>query len=280
MSAEEYPDRRDEPAATAASSVADELLSLIMGELAPGASLPSEADLAERYDVSRLTVREAVKMLAGRGLLELARGRRAVVREPDGSAFGDFLSSIVQYDPKGLFDLVEVRVALELQSVALASKKASRAGLSAIENTIAQMREAAAAMKSEPDREAAERRYHEADVGFHEALALASGNRILTYLFEAMASPLQESFYLTRRGHELRGLQPDHTIASHQTILQFVREGNARGATEAMRTHLEDAEKGIRLAVSARLSATAVGRSQAHSQARGVIASPPGRRAG
>ena len=102
---------------TAASSVADELLALIMGQLAPGASLPSEADLAERYDVSRLTVREAVKMLAGRGLLELARGRRAVVREPDGSAFGDFLASIIQYDPKGLFDLVEVRVALEMQSV-------------------------------------------------------------------------------------------------------------------------------------------------------------------
>lgn len=101
MAKEVGEDRRDEPQATAASSVADELLALIMGQLAPGASLPSEADLAERYDVSRLTVREAVKMLAGRGLLELARGRRAVVREPDGSAFGDFLSSIIQYDPKG-----------------------------------------------------------------------------------------------------------------------------------------------------------------------------------
>jgi DNA-binding FadR family transcriptional regulator len=247
-------DRREEGPVTAASNVADELMALILGELAPGASLPSEADLAERYDVSRLTVREAVKMLAGRGLLELARGRRAVVREPDGSAFSDFLASIVQYDPKGLFDLVEVRVALELQSVALASKKASRAGLAAIENTIEQMRLAAADMKAEHDREAAERRYHDADVGFHEALALASGNRVLTYLFEAMASPLQESFYLTRRGHELRGHTPEHTIAAHQAILKFVREGNSRGATEAMRTHLEDAEKGIRLAVSARMS--------------------------
>src|SRR6202000_2611464 len=102
---------------------------LILGELAPGASIPSEAELAERYDVSRLTVREAVKMLAGRGLWELARARRAVVREPDGSAFGDFLASIVQYDPKGLFDLVEVRTALEIPSVTLAAQSASRAGL-------------------------------------------------------------------------------------------------------------------------------------------------------
>ena len=242
----------EQPPVTAASSVADGLLALIMGELAPGASLPSEADLAERYDVSRLTVREAGKMLAGRGLLELARGRRAVVKEPDGSAFGDFLSSIVQYDPKGLFDLVEVRAALEIQSVTLASKKASRAGLAAIENTLEAMRAAAADMKSGHDPEGAERRYHQADVGFHEALALASGNRILTYLFEAMASPLQESFYLTRRGHELRGHSPEHTIAAHQAILKFVREGNARAAAEAMRTHLDDAERDIRTALGSR----------------------------
>jgi DNA-binding FadR family transcriptional regulator len=246
-------DRRDEPPVTAASSVADELMTLILGELAPGASLPSEADLAERYDVSRLTVREAVKMLAGRGLLELARGRRAVVREPDGSAFGDFLTALIPYDPEGLFDLVEVRGALEIQSVTLAARRASRAGLAAIENTIEAMRLAAADLRAGHDPEAAERRYHDADVGFHEALALASGNRILTYLFEAMASPLQESFQLTRRGHELRGLTPEHTIDAHRTILEFVREGNGRGAAEAMRTHLEDAERDIRLALGSRL---------------------------
>ncbi|MEO8882675.1 MAG: FadR/GntR family transcriptional regulator [Devosia sp.] len=243
---------RDDAPVTAASSVADELLALIMGELAPGASLPSEGDLAERYDVSRLTVREAVKMLAGRGLLELARGRRAVVREPDGSAFGDFLAQLIQYDPKGLFDLIEVRTALELQSVSLAAKKASRAGLAAIESTIEAMRLAAIDMRAGADPEAAERRYHDADVGFHEALALASGNRILTYLFEAMASPLQESFYLTRRGHQLRGHAPEHTIAAHQTILKFVRQGDGRGAAEAMRTHLEDAERDIRIALGSR----------------------------
>jgi DNA-binding FadR family transcriptional regulator len=245
-------DRRDEPTVTAASSVADGLLALIMGELTPGASLPSEADLAERYDVSRLTVREAVKMLAGRGLLELARGRRAVVREPDGAAFGDFLNSLIQYDPKGLFDLVEVRVALEIHSVTLAAKRASRAGLAAIESTIEAMQVAAADLKAGNEPDAAELRYHQADVGFHEALALASGNRILTYLFEAMASPLQESFYLTRRGHELRGHTPELTLAAHRAILKFVREGNARGAAEAMRTHLEDAERDIRAALGSR----------------------------
>ena len=76
---------------SAVERVVGRLMELILGELAPGTRLPSEAELARQYEVSRLTVREAVKVLAGRGLLEVSRGRRAVVREPDGSAFGDFL---------------------------------------------------------------------------------------------------------------------------------------------------------------------------------------------
>src|SRR5215217_5610484 len=114
---------------------------MILGELMPGTSLPSEAELAARYDVSRLTIREAVKLLEGRGLLTIARGRRAVVREPDGAAFADFLTSVIRYDPKGLFDLVEVRLSLEVQSATLAAKRATRAGIAAIEGELQGMRD-------------------------------------------------------------------------------------------------------------------------------------------
>jgi len=101
---------RDEGAApTATATVAEALAQMVLGELAPGMSLPSEGDLATRFEVSRLTVREAVKMLAGRGLLDVGRGRRAVVRESSGAAFSDFLSQLIKNDPKGLFDLIELR---------------------------------------------------------------------------------------------------------------------------------------------------------------------------
>src|SRR5215217_3992477 len=151
---------------------------MILGELAPGASLPSEAELAARYDVSRLTIREAVKLLEGRGLLTIARGRRAVVREPDGAAFADFLTSIIRYDAKGLFDLVEVRLSLEVQSATLAAKRATRAGIAAIESALAGMRDNLVPLGEDlsPEQEAA---FHGYDVGFHEAIALASGNRVL-----------------------------------------------------------------------------------------------------
>ncbi len=245
-------ERRDEPPVTAASSVADELLALIMGQLAPGASLPSEADLAERYDVSRLTVREAVKMLAGRGLLDVGRGRRAVVIEPTGIAFSDFLSMVIHNDTKGLFDLIEFRISLEVQSATLAAKRATRAGIAALENAIQGMRDAAEDGKKGIDAEGSEQRFHQHDVGFHEAIALSSGNRLISYLFEAMATPLQRSFSLSRRGHDARGHTVHDTLAAHEAILEAIRAGNPKAADAAMRAHLQDTERDIRSALSTR----------------------------
>ncbi|HVT54294.1 MAG TPA: FadR/GntR family transcriptional regulator [Dongiaceae bacterium] len=235
---------------SAVQRVVGRLMDLILGELAPGTRLPSEAELARQYDVSRLTIREAVKVLAGRGLLEVSRGKRAVVREPDGSAFGDFLMAAMKHDAKGLFDLIEVRHALEIQSATLSAKRVNRAGLAAIEAALDGMREAAGRMRRGPDKAAAEHRFHDCDVGFHEALALSSGNRMLAYLLEAMAAPLRESFHLSMRGHRLRGRGPDETIAAHEKILEEVKSGDTRGAGQAMRAHLRDAERDVRAALS------------------------------
>lgn len=230
--------RPDQP--SAANVVADDLADMILTSMPPGTSLPSEAELAERYAVSRLTIREAVKLLAGRGLLELARGKRAMVREPDGAAFADFLLSLLHNDSKGLFDLVEVRLSLEVQAATLAAKRASRAAIAAIENALQGMRDAQAA--ADPEGEA---RFHDFDVGFHEAVALASGNRILGYLFEAMAGPLRNGIQISRQGHANRGHTLADTIEHHQRILDAIRTGNSRAAAEAMRLHLKDTERDI-----------------------------------
>jgi|SRR5690554_1892475 len=241
------PARDDQP--TAAGAVAEHLAQMILGELTPGSSLPSEAALATRYAVSRLTIREAVKLLEGRGLLEIARGRKAVVREPDGAAFADFLTSIIRYDPKGLFDLVEIRLSLEVQSATLAAKRANRAGIAAIESELQGMRDTAGA-PGQPMSDDQELSFHTHDVGFHEAVALASGNRILGFLFEAMAQPLREGFFISRRGHEKRGHTRHDTIEAHQRILDCIKAGNGRAAAEAMRLHIKDTERDIRVALS------------------------------
>src|SRR5690606_8972600 len=147
-----------------------------------------------RFSVSRLTVREAVKMLAGRGLLDVARGRRAVVREPTGTAFADFLSTSIHSDPKSLFDLIELRMSIEVQSATLAARRANRAALAALDTALQGMRAAAADGQAGSDSDSSEQRFHAHDVAFHEAIALASGNRLISYLYEAMTEPLQRSF--------------------------------------------------------------------------------------
>jgi GntR family transcriptional repressor for pyruvate dehydrogenase complex len=238
--------RTDQP--TAAMTIADALAREILSEMSPGVSLPSEAELAARYDVSRLTIREAVKLLEGRGLLAIARGRKAVVREPDGAAFADFLTSVIRYDSKGLFDLVEVRLALEVQSATLAAKRATRAGIAAIESELQGMRDTVG-IPGEPMTHEQEVGFHTHDVGFHEAVALASGNRVLGFLFEAMARPLREGFFISRRGHEQRGHSLHDTIEAHQRILDCIKAGNGRTAAEAMRVHLKDTERDIRVAM-------------------------------
>jgi len=233
-----------------AISVADRLTQHVLGTMTPGMRLPSEADLAERYGVSRVTMREAVKMLAGRGLLDVARGRRAIVRQPDGSVFAEFLTSLLRSDPKCLFDLIQVRRSLEVQSVTLAARHASRAGIMAAEAALDRMRAAAAEAGRSGADPAAQTRFHQADADFHEALALSSGNRVLSYLFEGMALPLRESFYASHRGQQLRGLSLADSVTAHAHILACVSSGDVKGASDAMSKLIDDAERDIRAAYS------------------------------
>jgi DNA-binding FadR family transcriptional regulator len=220
--------------------------------MAPGAILPSEADIASEFSVSRLTVREAFKILAGRGLIDIGRGRRAVVREPSGGALSDFLMTIINSDSKGLFDLIEMRMAIEVLAATLATKRASRATIVALETAVQGMRDAVEAGRQGRE-EDSEKHFHDHDLHFHETIALSSGNRLVSYLFEAMTGPLQRSFSLSRRGHQLRGGTVEDTLGAHNAILEAMRTGDSKATAAAMRHHLEETELDIRFALGAGL---------------------------
>ena len=236
--------------ASAATSVADELGARIVQDLRPGAQLPSEAEMAADFGVSRITIREALKILSGRGLVSLARGKRAVVTQPDGAMFGAFLTSLIKSDPKSLFDLLQVRRALEVQSVILAIRHASRAGLAAVEAALNAMQAAALEMEGggvpQPD---SERAFNLADVRFHEALALCGGNRVLTYLFEAMESALYEAFSTSHRGQRLAGQTMENLCQAHNLVFQHVSAREEKAAVEAMNAILDNAETNLRAAL-------------------------------
>jgi GntR family transcriptional repressor for pyruvate dehydrogenase complex len=214
---------------------------MTLDRLRPGDVLPSEGQLAQTLSVSRLTIREAVRVLEARGLLDLRKGRRAVVRAQNGVLAGEYFRIAVRSDPRALFDLLEVRVALEVHCATLAAQRASSA-------TCAPIAQAMQGMLSSSDAAA----FHDADVRFHEAVAAASGNSMLAQLIEGLAEPLRLSRQHSYRGrtNEGRGLEP--VIQHHQAILDAVMHRDPAAAATAMRRHLRAAEHDLRASLDPR----------------------------
>lgn len=227
---------------TALAYVIRELEELIVGQHEAGDQLPAESALATRYGVSRLTIREALKVLAGQGLVELSRGRRPTVRQADSSVMSRFLAIAIRRDPRAVLELHSIRRPLEVLSAGEASKRASRAALAAVSSSLDDMERAALALDGT---EASIRRYNSADVGFHEALALASGNQMLALILESLAESLHHSFSQSFEGFMDSGRDILEAVADHRAILERVTAGDSAGAERAMRSHLDGAERDL-----------------------------------
>jgi GntR family transcriptional regulator, transcriptional repressor for pyruvate dehydrogenase complex len=225
-----------------------EALEQMVGDLEPGAALPSEAEIASGLGVSRLTVREAIKGLQARGLVEIRRGRRPTVAFPNARPIGDFLTAMIRHDPRQLLDLLEVRLALEVQTATLAATRANRASIDAMELALEDMRRNSS--ESDPDA------IHAADIRFHVALAGASGNQLLSFLIEAMETPLHASRMQSLRGHLVRGGTVGDVIEQHERILERVIKRDAKGAGAAMKEHLAQTARDLRAAFAFDLRGT------------------------
>ncbi|WP_396667595.1 FadR/GntR family transcriptional regulator [Microbacterium sp. R86528] len=224
------------PGETALAYVLRELEELIIGETEAGDQLPAEATLAEQLGVSRLTIREGLKVLAGQGLVELSRGRRPTVRHPDSTVMSRFLSVAIRRDSRAVLELLSIRRSLEVLSAGEAAKRANRAALSGMSNALDEMQRAAEALDGSAESIA---RYNSADVSFHESLALASGNQMLALLLESLAESLHHSFSQSFAGFMATGGDIDDAVDEHRQIYALVAAGDAAGAERAMRRHLE-----------------------------------------
>ncbi|MBC6459693.1 FadR family transcriptional regulator [Actinomadura sp. HBU206391] len=224
-------------------AVLQRLEDLIFSELNPGSELPSESALAVQLGVSRLTVREATKALQARGLLDVRQGRRPVVAHPSAGPIDDYFTSAVRRDPRRLMDLLEVRQALEVHIASLAALRAGRASITALESALAAMREVAGDIGDTGA-------IHDADLRFHEGLAAATGNQMLSFLLEGMEGPLHAGRMRSLRGHLARGGTVEDVIEQHARILDRVRDRDPAGAAAAMRDHLEQTARDLRAALT------------------------------
>ncbi|MCU1439277.1 MAG: FadR family transcriptional regulator [Rhodoglobus sp.] len=215
--------------------VVERVENLVFDELEPGHELPSEGALAQDLGVSRLTVREGMRQLSARGLIEVHNGRRPIVASPNGKGIGDFFRNAIRRDPRALLDLLEVRQALEVHIALLAARNTSRSSITAMQAAIEDMRSGI----EDPDA------FNEADVHFHELLAAATGNQMLTTLIEELSDSQRSSRVQSLVGHTKLGRQLDEVLQQHTAILECVERRDESGAAAAMRRHLRSTGKDL-----------------------------------
>jgi GntR family transcriptional regulator, transcriptional repressor for pyruvate dehydrogenase complex len=230
--------------ATLTDQAVELLESFILDQaLPPGALLPSQGALAEQLGVSRLVIREATRTLEARGLLETAQGRRLAVAAPSPAALSHLLDLAIRRDGDALFDLIDVRLAIEVHAARLAAERATVADLDAMEAAILAMEE----LQSDDPHALVQ-----VDLDFHFGLVRAAGNDLLRVLVEALADPLWASRVQSFKGLRKRGLDIDVVVAAHRGILDALRTGDPEGAARAMEEHLRETLEDLRAAIGFR----------------------------
>lgn len=190
------------------------------GEFPVGARLPGERELAERFNVSRVTIREAeialealgwISIKTGSGVYVLSRDAHGVGRLPDVTAF----------------DLTAARAVIEAEAAALAAANIDEAGLAELEILIAAMSD-----PSSSDAEAAV-----ADQKFHEAIARISGNPVVEHCIKLIwrmrnELPKVKQVYASVCHHDW-----DSRTHEHVAILSALRNRDPQASRAAMRDH-------------------------------------------
>ena len=201
------------------------------GELRPGDRLPPERDLAKLLGVSRPTLRAGIRSLAAVGVLQSRQGAGTFVVKADGPPSLDsnplrLMASLHGFTSAEMF---EARQSLEMAVAGLAAERATSEQMATMAEEIAGMY----ASLDEPEQFL----FH--DMRFHQTVAAASGNRILTSLMNMVATILFDARSKTiKRAKDLK-----ESAEMHRKIYRAIREHNSEAAREAMRDHLMLAQR-------------------------------------
>lgn len=207
--------------------IAEQIESRILsGELQSGDRLPTERELSEQFHASRTAVREAMKSLAQKGLVNMRPGRGTIVIDGTTQAVRHSLDLMMKFGQAGdSTNLVEVRGIFEPEIAALAAARAT-------DEEIAAMREAVAIMDANLTNADL---YIRADNDFHQALAKATQNSLILTLVNSIV------FLLSEQRKQIFTVDggPERGQVHHKHILETIIHHDPEAAREAMRAHLQ-----------------------------------------
>jgi len=214
------------------SQVAEQIQQLILSrQLKPGDRLPTERELGETFQVSRTVIREAIRVLEARGLVESQTGSGTYVRAIKGEEVANSLGMYITTQGRffSLESLMEVRRVLEIQVVRLAAQRATESDINHLESILQNM------CRSVNDVDA----FSRWDLEFHLQLARASGNSLFVILLEPLTEAL---FELIWTGSSTPGAA-EEACAYHRRVLEFVKDRQSEKAADAMREHLDQSQR-------------------------------------
>ena len=213
--------------ARASSSIADQIRTAIVGgRLREGERLPPERELAEQFGVSRVTVRDALRVLEAMGLVEVRVGARggAFVTVPTGSLVGQTMSDMLLMQAISPEDIVEARLVVELGTVTLACARATDQELAALRDLEERAIEAIR-----------DRSYtRELSWEFHSLLADAAHNAAVEGLTSSFRSTLSMHPIRTREGSRAHA----RSVEEHGRILEALERRDGAAARREMAHHL------------------------------------------
>jgi GntR family transcriptional regulator, transcriptional repressor for pyruvate dehydrogenase complex len=207
-----------------------ERLTTQIEELGPGDALPPERELMQQFAVGRSSVREALRMLESRGLIE-SRGSGAFVVSAWRNPFMESLGMLLASSEGDVHQLFEVRRILEGETAALAAVRRTDEQLAQLLQTIDEME----------DGLHSEERYIAADIDFHLILAEATGNRFVVHLMHAIRDQLRSAFGTV---FHVSG-SPEHSVAEHKAVAEAIGLRQPDTARERMNHHISRVEAGF-----------------------------------
>lgn len=216
--------------------LADKLLDIIVTErLDEGSSLPSSGELASRFGVSVIVVREAIAILVGRGMVSRRQGREPLIRRPGAEVLDSLFRVRAAQDGISSAEVQQCRSALELQAAALAATSHDAVRRKAVLEPLLE------AMKRAPSIE----ELTAADQAFHEGIIQLSGNRALGLIIGALRSvvldAVDESWHRWFATHA--DGSPGPAIARHEAIAEAIIRGDREQSIRAMADHFSEWEQ-------------------------------------
>ncbi|WP_223588087.1 FadR/GntR family transcriptional regulator [Neobacillus bataviensis] len=195
-----------------------------------GDKLPSQKELANRYQVSLIVIREALTKLSAVGIISFHQGKGTyLIKSEERTFVAPEFSSLIFHNINNLLEIVEARQIVESETSSLAAKRRTNYNLLEIEKTIEGMKE------SLNDYE----HFAKWDVEFHIAVAKASNNQVLqkitTLLIDSYRSEISKFF-------QVPGVI-ERILMEHESIYFQILNGNSSKASLIMRNHLELPEK-------------------------------------